>query len=121
MRAFEFITEDSEKVVNNQVKSMRGVVSLPGINLNSPDGSPYLSWRFGVAMAGAPDQHTPPFGMDKGGPLLAAYTDEDMEIITAAAKMVGAGKIDKLTSDRSTEEPNTQKISPINPFAGYKK
>jgi hypothetical protein len=44
---------------------------------------------------------------------LASYTDAELEIINAAAKMVGAGKVRRLSSNRSQELSNTQVVSPI--------
>ena len=52
-------------------------------------------------------------------PLLATYTDVDLVIINAAAKSVGAGAVNKLTDNRSTEPDYVHKTSPINAFKGY--
>ena len=79
-----------------------------------------MQWRFGIAMAGAPDYPTEPAGAFAGDPLLATYTDADLAIINAAAKMVGAGEVNKLTDNRSTEADWVQKTSPVKGFKGYK-
>lgn len=132
MRASEFITEAkygsaedhnaSGKLMDKSaVSAIKGAISMPDISLNKQGGSPYAQWRFGIAMAGAPDYPTSPSGATAGDPLLATYTDADLAIINSAAKMVGAGEIVKLTDNRSTEAPNTNKSSPVKPFAGYKK
>ena len=72
-------------------------------------------------MAGAPDYPTPPIGPMAGDPLLSCYTDVELEIVNKAAQSVGAGRINRLSDNRSTELSNTQKVSPINAFKGYKK
>ena len=44
-----------------------------------------------------------------------------MDIANAAAKSVGAGKVNKLTDNRSTEADWVQKDSPVKGFKGYGK
>lgn len=132
MRASEFIAETkygkAEDVAANgkllapgQASAIKGAISMPDISQNKQGGSPYAQWRFGIAMAGAPDYPTPPAGATAGDPLLATYTDADLEIINKAAQMIGAGEVKKITDNRSTEAPDTNKSSPVKPFSGYKK
>ena len=126
MRAREFITEgdrlaDGNKFAPGQMNAIKGAISMPDISQNKSNGSLYLQWRFGIAMAGAPDYPTPPVGPMAGDPLLATYTDVELDIINKAAKSVGAGRIRKLSTNRSTELSNTNKTSPIVAFKGYKK
>ena len=126
MRAIEFITEgdrlaDGSKFAPGQMNAIKGAISMPDISQNKSNGSLYLQWRFGIAMAGAPDYPTPPVGPMAGDPLLATYTDVELDIINKAAKSVGAGRIRKLSTNRSTELSNTNKTSPIVAFKGYKK
>jgi hypothetical protein len=132
MRASEFITEtkygsaedhhaSSKLMDKTAVSAIKGAISMPDISLNKQGGSPYAQWRFGIAMAGAPDYATSPAGATAGDPLLATYTDVDLQIINSAAKMVGAGEIVKLTDNRSTEAEGVNKSSPIRAFQGYKK
>ena len=125
MRAREFITENSDPnsntLADEQASAIKGALTIPDLSYNSSNGSPYLSWRFGVAMAGAPDYPTEPVGPIGGDPLLSTYTDVELDIINKAAKSVGAGRVKKLSSNRSTEMDNVQKVSPINSFRGYKK
>ena len=52
-------------------------------------------------------------------PLLATYSDVDLEKVNAAARAVGAGEVKKLTDNRSTEADWVQKISPVKGFKGY--
>jgi hypothetical protein len=130
MRAREFVSEakygtaadvgaSSKKLAKSQYSAIKGAISMPDISQNKQSGSPYMQWRFGIAMAGAPDFPTPPAGAFAGDPLLATYTDVDLEIINAAAKSVGAGAVNKLTDNRSTEPDYVSKVSPVKGFKGY--
>jgi hypothetical protein len=93
--------------------AMKGAISIPDISQNKANGSPYLQYRFGIAMAGAPDYPTKAAGAFAGDPLLSTYTDAELEIINAAAKMVGAGQVKRLSTNRSEELSNTNKVSPV--------
>ena len=130
MRAREFVAEakfgsaadvpaNGKKLPKSQHSAIKGAISMPDISSNKQGGSPYTQWRFGIAMAGAPDFPTPPAGAFAGDPLLATYTDEDLKIINAAAKSVGAGEVKKLTDNRSTEAEHVHKVSPVKAFRGY--
>ena len=109
----------ASKLPKSQRSAMKGAVSMPDISQTKQGGSPYTQWRFGIAMAGAPDYPTPPAGAFAGDPLLATYSDVDMDIINSAAKSVGAGRVNKLTDNRSTEADFVNKTSPVRGFRGY--
>jgi hypothetical protein len=130
MRAREFVSEarygaakdvpaSGSKLKKSQRSAMKGMISMPDISINKQGGSPYTQWRFGIAMAGAPDYPTPPAGAFAGDPLLATYSDADLDIINAAAKSVGAGRVNKITDNRSTEADYVNKTSPVKGFRGY--
>ena len=130
MRAREFVAEakfgsaadvpaDAKKLPKSQQSALKGAISMPDISQTKQGGSPYTQWRFGIAMAGAPDYPTPPAGAFAGDPLLATYSDVDLNIINAAAKSVGAGEVKKLTDNRSTEADWVNKTSPVQGFGGY--
>jgi hypothetical protein len=130
MRAREFVAEarfgnaadvsaNGKKLPKSQRSAMKGMISMPDISQTKQGGSPYTQWRFGIAMAGAPDYPTPPAGAFAGDPLLATYSDADLDIINAAAKNVGAGRINKITDNRSTEADYVNKTSPVKGFRGY--
>ena len=130
MRAREFISEakfgaaedvpaDPKKMPKSHRSAMKGLISMPDISQNKQGGSPYTQWRFGIAMAGAPDHETDSAGAFAGDPLLATYSDADLEIINAAARMVGAGEVKKITDNRSTEADWVHKTSPVKGFKGY--
>jgi hypothetical protein len=118
MRAAEFIAEDVPganlaDAPEDVAAAIKGAVSMPSISMNKSNGSSYLQYRFGLAMAGAPDYPTQAAGAFSGDPLLSTYTDVELDIINAAAKMVGAGPVKKLNSNRSEELSNTNKTSPV--------
>jgi len=130
MRAREFVAEakfgsaadvpaNGKKLPKSQHSAIKGAISMPDISSNKQGGSPYTQWRFGIAMAGAPDYPTPPAGAFAGDPLLATYSDADLKIINAAAKSVGAGRVSKLTDNRSTEADYVNTTSPVTGFKGY--
>ena len=130
MRAKEFISEakfgaaedvpaNAEKLAKSQVSAIKGAVSMPDISQTKQGGSPYAQWRFGIAMAGAPEYPTEPAGAFAGDPLLATYTDVEMKIINSAAKMIGAGEVKQLTNNRSLEADFINKTSPVKGFKGY--
>lgn len=130
MRAREFVTEtrygsaadvpaNAGKLPKSQVSALKGLITMPDISQTKQGGSPYTQWRFGIAMAGAPDYPTEPAGAFAGDPLLATYSDADLEKINAAARAVGAGRVTKMTDNRSTEADWVQKASPIKAFKGY--
>lgn len=130
MRAQEFLREakygnaadvpaNAQKMPKSQRSAMKGVISLPDISQNKQGGSPYTQWRFGIAMAGAPDYDTDPAGAFAGDPIIATYSDADLDIANAAAQMVGAGEVKKVTDNRSTEASWTNKTSPLKGFKGY--
>ena len=100
--------------------AIKGAVSMPSISMNKSNGSSYLQYRFGLAMAGAPDYPTKAAGAFSGDPLLSTYTDAEIDIINAAAKMVGATPMKKLSSNRSEELSNTNKTSPVPQNSGKK-
>ena len=111
MKISDIINEATEKLPDEHAAAIKGGIRLPGLNMST--GSAYLNYRFGIAMAGAPDFPTKAAGAIAGDPLLASYTDAELEIINAAAKSVGAGKIKKLSSNRSEELSNTHVSSPV--------
>ena len=130
MRAREFVSEakygnaadvpaNARKMPKSQVSAMKGLISMPDISQNKQGGSPYTQWRFGIAMAGAPDYDTDPAGAFAGDPILATYSDAELEIANAAARMVGAGELKQLSNNRSHEADWVQKNSPVKGFKGY--
>lgn len=130
MRAQEFISEarygcaadvpaQSRKLPKSQNSAIKGAISMPDLSHNKQGGSAYTQWRFSIALAGAPDYPTDSAGAFAGDPILTTYSDVEVDMINAAAKQVGAGRVNKLTDNRSTEADYVQKQSPIKGFRGY--
>ena len=119
MRIGEIILEIKDTGVSaadmpeEHTDAIKGGLSMPDISMNKTGGSPYLQYRMGIAMAGAPDFPTKAAGAFAGDPILSTYTDEELEIINAAAQSVGAGRVVKISDNRSTELSNTNKTSPV--------
>jgi hypothetical protein len=101
------------KAPADHAAAIKGAVSIPSLSMNKSNGSSYLQYRFGIAMAGAPEYPTQAAGAFAGDPLLSSYTDEELEIMNYAAKQVGAGAVKRLSSNRSEELSNTHKVSPV--------
>jgi hypothetical protein len=73
-----------------------------------------LNYRFGIALAGAPDFPAAAEPWIGGDPLLAPYTKEEMKMMDAAARMVGDTSKRTHSSSRSQELPTTNKTSIVN-------
>jgi len=90
-----------KKIDNTQKAAMKNATTFPGLNMNLGNG--YTGYRFGLALAGAPDFPTKADNWIAGDPLLSPYTDEEAEMINYAAKQVGGGKGQKWSNKRSQE------------------
>jgi hypothetical protein len=114
MRATEFITEAGmKKISKDQKASMKNAMTLPALNQST--GSAYMNYRMAIALAGAPDFPTK-MEADNwigGDPLLSTYTEEEFEMVKAAAKQVGAGTIQNWSGKRSEEVADVNKASPV--------
>lgn len=112
MRARDFITETGMHPMDATHKSaIRNATTFPNQNMNS--GSQYKNYRMGLALAGAPDYPTRADNYIAGDPLLAPYTEEEMEMINYAAQQVGDGSKQTWSNSRSQELDNVQKTSPV--------
>jgi len=102
------------KTIDKEKKAaMKNATTVPGLNMAT--GSMYKNYRMGIALAGAP---TYPTKMEAdnwigGDPLISSYTEEEYEMVKAAAKQVGAGKLQNWSGDRSKEIADVQKVSPV--------
>ena len=90
--------------------AMQNATTFPDQNMST--GSAYKNWRFGIALAGAPEYPTKADNWIGGDPLLAPYTEAEMEIINYASQQVGDGSKQTWSNDRSKEMDNVQKVSP---------
>ena len=111
MRAREFIFEDIQKIDPTHEASLQNASTFPA--MNSSTGSAYMNYRFGIALAGAPNFPMAAEPWIGGDPLLTTYTPEEMDMINYAAKQVGAGKANKWSGEKSLEVSDTNKTSPI--------
>jgi hypothetical protein len=98
------------KPTADQKASMINATTFPDQNMST--GSAYKNWRFGIALAGAPEYPTKADNWIGGDPLLAPYTKEEMDIINYASQQVGDGSKQTWTNSRSQEMDNIQKVSP---------
>ena len=112
MRAKEFINEAVKNMEPSFKASIRNASTFPKMNIS---GSSYVSYRFGLAMAGAPDFPTKAEGENwiGGDPLLAPYSEEENAIIDAAAAQVGGGKRQTHSNNRSLETADVNKVSTV--------
>ena len=120
MKINEILTEadhhaNPKELAPEHQAALYDTVSIPGISMNKSNGSSYTQYRFGLALAGAPDFPTKAAGAIAGDPLLSAYTDQELEMINKAAQMVGAGPVKRMSNNRSEELSNTNKTSPVAP------
>jgi len=119
MRARDFISEGGKLHIKKSEKSsMRSATTFPDQNMNS--GSQRLHYRFGLAMAGAPDFPTKAENWIGGDPLLAPYTEVEMDIINYASQQVGDGSKQVWSNSRSQEMDNVNKVSPVSNWMNKK-
>ena len=71
--------------------AMKNAVTFPDLNMST--GSAYLSYRFGIALAGNPDRSMAKDNYIGGEPLLTTYSEEEMDIIKGAAKEIGRAHV----------------------------
>jgi len=126
MRAREFITEERE-LPPEQADPMRQTFVLPGL----PSSDPYLTYRFGMAMARARSNAV----ADDLNPYILPWEEEEVfgefavvagingtvdPIIDKALSMAGIGGGKKAIGSLTSEEPpSVDKTSPVKAFKGY--
>ena len=122
MRAQEFMRKNlaegdvpyagkgAEELNHVHVQALKNAMSIPNISMNKANGSPYMQYRFGMALAN-PDM--PRAGAMSGDPLITAYTDADMQKVKDAAKSIGAGAITHLSDGVSNEADGGNTTSPV--------
>ena len=102
-----------KKIDPSQKAAMKNASTLPALNMAT--GSQYMSYRMGIALAGAPTFPTK-IEADNwigGDPLISSYTEEEFEMVKAAAKQVGAGTIQNWSGNRSKEVADVNKTSTV--------
>ena len=104
------------KTIDKEKKAaMRNAATLPNLNMSTGSGGAYMNYRMGIALAGAPNF---PVGMPAdnwigGDPLISSYTEEEFEMVKAAALQVGAGTIENWSGKRSEEVADVNKTSTV--------
>ena len=112
MRLRELIREGGKLPLPKTDKAaIKGAVTTP--DANNHGGDAYKSYRFGLALAGAPDYPTKATNDISGDPLLTTYTQEEHDMIMYAGKQANVGPIKGITSNKSEELSDTNKTSPI--------
>jgi hypothetical protein len=86
-----------------------GMNAWPALNNNN---NPYTAYRFGIAMAGAPDIKTDKSGPNGGDFITLSYTDGDDEILNSAAKQMGI-KSSSIAAKKSKETDDVHRVSPV--------
>ena len=102
-----------QKIDKSAKGAMKNASTLPALNMST--GSAYMNYRMGIALAGAPNFPTK-MEADNwigGDPLLSTYTEEEFDMIKAAAKQVGAGTIQNWSGKRSEETADVNKTSTV--------
>ena len=93
--------------------AMKNAMTIPALNMST--GSAYMNYRMAIALAGAPTFPTK-IEADNwigGDPLLSTYTEEEFEMVKAAAQQVGAGTIQNWSGKRSEEMADVNKTSTV--------
>lgn len=118
MKINEIILEGSDPSSGGTTKSiskthevgLSNAITSPDLNMST--GSQYLNYRFGVALAGSPDQPMPKDNYIAGDPFYAPYADEELETLYYAAKQIGI-KFDNNWASNKSELDSVNKTSPI--------
>jgi len=108
MKIYEIISESKEKKLSkNSRQSAVHAKQFQGIDQY------YQMYRFGIAMAGAPDEDSPTEGPAKDVPAVWMYTDVDEEIVNKAAKNQGISGKTIVPRGPSAELEFVNKTSPV--------
>jgi hypothetical protein len=118
MKINEIILEGSDPssggttkpISKTQAVGLSNALTSPDLNMNS--GSQYLNYRFGIALAGSPDQTMDKDNYIAGDPFYAPYADEELETLYHAAKQIGI-TFDNNWASNKTELDTVNKTSPI--------
>ena len=108
MKIKDIITEqaDFSKATRRAIPGFRDWPALDNGNV------PYLQYRFGLLLAGAPDIQADATGAVEGHLYATAYTEAEDEILRAASKFMGVTSRPR-GDKRSKELESTNKTSPV--------
>lgn len=87
-----------------------GMTAWPALNNNN---NPYHAYRFGLALAGSPDNHVEKEGPVGGNFITMSYSDGDEKILRSAAKKMGISSKSMGSSKKSAELPDVNKASAV--------
>ena len=111
MRASEFVREDKKPLRKALVQAAPHLTTYDQLDNNN---SPYLAYRFGVALAPAPDSIGYAEGPIGSRFTMVDYRDADTKIRKAAEKKMGI-KSSSDTGAGSKELPGINTQSPMSP------
>ena len=127
MRAKEFIIEAYiQKLLPDQAAALPATYAIPEL----PNQDPYLQYRFGVAIAGAKgaemrklDNITTPAAASAWGEneIVVSYGHDVGPYIDDALKTMGLSGKRLISTFKSVETSDVDKVSPLKGFKGYPK
>ena len=92
--------------------TVQSISNLEKYDTLDNNNQPYLAYRFGLALAGAPDTKTPKTGPLGSSFITIDYSEADTAIRRAAEKQFGI-KADSSTGSGSKELKNVNRTSPV--------
>ena len=105
-----FAGKGAEELHHVHVQALKNAMSIPDISMNKANGSPYMQYRFGMALANPNMERA---GAMSGDPLITAYTDADLQKVKDAAKVMGTGPITHISDGVSNEADGGNVVSPV--------
>ncbi len=108
MKAYEILNEKAEKKLSKNARR-----SAPHAKQFKDIDQYYGMYRFGVAMAGAPDDDAPKAGPAKDVPAVWMYSQGDEDIVNKAAKNQGISGTTIVSKGPSQELKSTNTTSPV--------
>jgi hypothetical protein len=113
MRATEFINENFTHEKQDEFRADTKA-AMPNMTMytDADNSSPYNGWRFGIALAGAPDHKMPAKGASGQKMVIAPYAPEEDTIIKSAAAMIGITPT-AISTAGSHELTDAGTVSPI--------
>ena len=109
MRAKEFINEESKQMRRSAKAAIPNMQMFPQLD----NGNVYSSYRYGVALAGSPeDSNVDQESITNSKMLTIAYTEGDAEIINKTNKKMGV-KGRAVTDKTSHESSTVETQSPV--------
>ena len=107
------IMKINEVIVESSLRTS-SVYSLPDAEVfdDLDNSSPYHMYRFGVALAGSPDNFGDTDGPTRSNLVTIGYTEADREIIDATKRKQGRTST-KISKKQSQETPDVNTQSPV--------